>query len=158
MKLQEFFDTHHIKTETIEHKPVMTVQEMDELNLGVPACKNLFLKDSKKRFWLVSAMPDTAINLKQLGKTLNAAELRFAQADLLRQYLGVEPGSVTLYSLINDPNHQVAVVLDKAIYRHERVGFHPLRNTATTIIKTDDIPVFLKAWGGKVVEVSFYEN
>ena len=155
MTLTEFFKKAGIATETIEHAPVMTVDQMHELNLPVKAGKNLFLKDRKKRLWLVCAMPDTKINLKQLGHTLKALDLRFAKPEALREYLGVEPGSVTLFSLINDPDHQVNVVIDKALYTQDRIGFHPLRNDATTIIATKDIPRFLKRWGGSYQEVSF---
>ena len=156
--LTEFFNKTGIVTETIEHAPVMRVDQMDELDLPVVACKNLFLKDRKKRFWLVSALPDTKINLKALAKKLEAPDLRFAQPELLRQHLGVDPGSVTLFAIINDPDHQVQVVIDKAIYTHDKVGFHPLRNDATTIINTQDIPTFLKQWGGTYQEVDFEDG
>ena len=155
MTLTEFLTKYRISTETIEHAPVMSVEQMDKLKLPVKACKNLFLKDRKKRFWLVCALPTTKIDLKQLSQTLKALDLRFAKPELLREHLGVEPGSVTLFSIINDPEHYVNVVIDKAIYTRSRVGFHPLRNDATTIIATKDIPLFIKKWGSSYQEIDF---
>ncbi len=147
MTLHELFASAGITTETIEHASAYTVEQMDMLDLPVVAGKNLFLTDRKKRFWLVSAVPTTKINLKSLAKELNAPDLRFAKPELLKKYLGVEPGSVTLYSIVNDPEHVVTVVIDTALYTLERIGFHPLRNDATTIINTVDIPLLLKQWG-----------
>src|SRR5947207_11315996 len=98
MSKQTLFDRLQelgIKTTTYEHEPVFTVQEAAVVFAQYPSfgqCKNLFLKDSKKRFWLVVALFDTQVQLKVLSKHLQAPELRFADADLLMNYLGVTPG------------------------------------------------------------------
>jgi Ala-tRNA(Pro) deacylase len=155
VRLLSLFERLGIKTTTIEHPPALTVEDIKKVSLPGPACKNLFLKDSHHKLWLVCALPDTKIGLKELAKTLKAPELRFAQADLLMKHLGVEPGSVTLFALINDDPQSVSVVLDTSIFTQEQVGFHPLRNTATTMIAPKDIRRFIEACGKTPQEIDF---
>lgn len=135
-----------IEQETFEHEPVFTVAESKDQKLNVPGAhtKNLFLKDDKKRFWLISALQDTRIDLKATGKVLGAKNLRFAQPELLRLHLGVEPGSVTWFALVNDTKKVVNPILDKAIFEYDRVGFHPLKNDATTVVNPKDLIKFVE--------------
>ncbi len=138
-----------IASETVEHAPVFTVEEAQRLRGEIPGghCKSLFLKDKKGGLWLVVADEARAVDLKALAKQLGAPRFSFGKPDLLREVLGIEPGSVTPFALINDPGHRVTVVLDKAMLKQERLNYHPLANTATTTIASADLRAFIAACG-----------
>lgn len=138
-------DELKIRHKTYQHQPFFTCEQVKAEGAHIPGawCKNLFLKDSKKKMWLISALADTDINLKRLGKHIDAPELRFANEELLLKYLGVKPGSVTPFGLIHDDAHAVNVILDKALFVHRELGFHPLSNDATTIISPQDLQKFV---------------
>src|SRR5262249_8198280 len=110
--------------------------------------KNLFLKDKKGALYLVVALEDGAIELKSLHRQLGASgRFSFGSADLMRETLGIEPGSVTPFAAINDTARRVTVILDAAMMAHATLNFHPLRNTMTTSIARDDLTKFLTATG-----------
>ena len=139
-ELFDLLERLSIPVETHKHKPVYTVEE--SIQEGVPGvqCKNLFLKDSKKRLWLLVALAETQISLKPLGKKIGAPELRFAQPDLLMEHLAVDPGSVTPFALMHDKEHKITILLDKALLtKKEPLGFHPLKNDATTLIMPHEL-------------------
>lgn len=157
LDLFEYLARLGIKTTTVEHEPLFTVEQADKIALSIPGghIKNLFLKDDKKQFWLLVAEDHAKIDLKKVGQTLGAPKLRFADADLLWQYLGVKPGSVTPFALINDPEHKVKVVLDKTLLGFDTINAHPLENTATTSISLEDFKKFLQATGHEIQIVDF---
>lgn len=95
--LFEYLSQLGINTTTVEHEPLFTVEQADKIALSITGghIKNLFLKDDKKQFWLLIAEAHAKVDLKKVGQALNAPKLRFTDADLLWQYLGVRPGSVT---------------------------------------------------------------
>ncbi|PLX38800.1 MAG: hypothetical protein C0605_07240 [Hyphomicrobiales bacterium] len=138
-----------IEARTHTHPPLHTVEESQALRGDIPGahCKNLFLKDKKGAFWLVVTLEDTPVDLKQLKKHIGSAHLSFGRAEYLRDMLGVEPGSVTPFALINDPDGRVNVVLDSEMMAFEWINFHPLVNTATTTIRPGDLLRFVKACG-----------
>lgn len=134
---------------TVDHEAVFTVAESDRLHREIPGghTKNLFLKDAKDRLWLVVAESHTPVDLKSLPKTIGSARLSFGKAELLMEVLGVTPGSVTAFALINDTRAQVSVVVDRHLLEYERINCHPLVNTATTSIARDDLLAFMRATG-----------
>jgi Ala-tRNA(Pro) deacylase len=134
--------THH-------HAAAFTVEQGNEVWGAIPGvhCKNLFLKDAKARLWLVVAPADRRIDLKRLPERIGSARLSFGSADLLREVLGVEPGSVTPFALINDGERRVSVVLDAWMMEQELLNYHPLRNTMTTTIRAADFQTFLTSTG-----------
>jgi Ala-tRNA(Pro) deacylase len=136
-----------ITTETHQHAAWFTVEESKKLRGAIPGghTKNLFLKCKKNTLWLVAALESTAIDLKTLHTRLGCGRLSFGSADLLREVLGVEPGSVTPFAVINDTAGRVRVVLDQALMAYDRLNFHPLVNTATTGISTAGFLAFLEA-------------
>ena len=144
-----FLDGLGIQTETTEHAAVFTVEEAKAHRgeLDGAHCKNLFLKDKKGQLWLVVADEDRAIDMKELRHKIGAHHLSFGKPDLLMEVLGVEPGSVTVLALINDTEQRVNVVIDAAIMEHEVLNCHPLVNTATTRIATQDVLAFARACG-----------
>ena len=125
-----------IATETFEHPPVFTVEEARTHCGHLPGghCKNLFLKDKKGRLWLIVTLESQPIDLKALNQALGAARFSFGKPELLFETLGVTPGSVTPFALINDLDLRVSVVLDAAMMAMERLNYHPLSNDATTAI------------------------
>ncbi len=152
-KLYDYLASLSIPIETLTHTPAFTCDQAKEIKTGMPThglIKNLFLKDKKKRYYLLCALYDTKIELKALAKAWQAPELRFARPDELETILGVKPGSVTLFALINDTQRTVQLILDEGIFAHDRIGLHPLRNDKTTLIAPRDAERFAIALGYEV--------
>lgn len=156
-ELFAFFDAHGIVHRTAEHAPLFRVGEGEDVRAGLPGVhtKNLFLKDAKDRLWLVSAAADTAIDLKRLPAVIGSARLSFGSAELLEAALGVRPGSVTAFAILNDPEQRVTLVLDAALFAAEPVNFHPLSNDATTAVSRVDLLRFVDALGRRPMFVDF---
>lgn len=147
-----------IPTRTVEHPPVFTVEEAKSLRGELPGAhtKNLFLRNKKGRMWLVVCLEDREVDLKQLGDWLESGRLSFGSADRLMKYLGVVPGAVTPFSLINDTGAQVQAVLDKGMLeRFDRLNFHPLDNAMTTGIAPADLTRFLQEIGHPPAQLDF---
>jgi Ala-tRNA(Pro) deacylase len=134
---------------TVEHVPVFTVEESQQHRGVLPGhhIKNLFLRNKKEAMWLVVALEDREIDLKRLGDALGAGRLSFGSPERLRKHLGVEPGSVTPFSVINDTGHAVRLVLDTGLRREGPINAHPLTNTMTTAIALADLLRFFEATG-----------
>lgn len=132
-----------------EHDAVFTVEEAKALRgeLTGGHIKNLFLRNKKEEMWLVVAEEDKRIDLKLLGERLGAGKLSFGSADRLLRYLGVLPGAVTPFSIVNDKDHKVKVVLDQDLMGFDVVNGHPLVNTMTTALAPQDLLAFLRAEG-----------
>ena len=152
-----FFDAHGVDHDTTDHAAVFRVGEGEGIKDDIPGAhtKNLFLKDAKGRLWLISAQDDTAIDLKRLHTVIGSARLSFGSAELMEQVLGVTPGSVTAFALINDLERQATFVLDARLAQAERVNFHPLTNTATTGVSQAGFARFLQALGIAPMVVDF---
>ncbi len=144
---------------TVKHPPLFTVEQSQALRGKIPGghTKNLFLRDKKSALFLVVALEDAAIELKNLHRRLGAnGRFSFGAADLLRELLGVEPGAVTPFGALNDTAGRVQVVLDAAMMEHTILNYHPLDNRMTTSIARDDLVKFLEATGHppRIVPVS----
>ncbi|MES2343733.1 MAG: prolyl-tRNA synthetase associated domain-containing protein [Pseudomonadota bacterium] len=152
-----FFDAHGIDHATTEHEAVFRVGEGEAIKHGIEGAhtKNLFLKDAKGRLWLISAQDTTVIDLKRLHPVIGSARLSFGSAELMVETLGVTPGSVTAFALINDVERRVTFVLDRALADAERVNFHPLTNTATTTVSQAGLRRFFQALGIAPLVVDF---
>jgi Ala-tRNA(Pro) deacylase len=145
-----YLDRLGIAHKTVAHAPVFTVEEARTLRGQVAGAhtKNLFLKDKKDALFLVVALEDAAIELKSLHRRLGASgRFSFGSAELMRATLGVEPGSVTPFAVLNDTAARVSVVLDAAMMEHHLLNYHPLHNSMTTSIARDDLVRFLAATG-----------
>lgn len=152
-----FFDAHGIVHHTHRHPAVFRVEEGIDIKAALPGghSKNLFLKDAKGQLWLISALGETKIDLKGLPPRIGSAKLSFGSPERLYEALGVTPGSVTAFALINDPEHKVRFVLDAALIAHETVNFHPLANTATTAVSRAGFLAFLAALGVEPQVIDF---
>jgi Ala-tRNA(Pro) deacylase len=136
-----------------EHPPVATVEEAEKHWGGLTGahCKNLFLRNYKgNRHYLVIAPVSRGIDLKRLNAALGEDRLSFASPERLRRWLGLEPGSVSPFGLVNDETRHVRVVCDEALRASAALGFHPNVNTATLEISLADFEKFL-AWRGNFV-------
>jgi Ala-tRNA(Pro) deacylase len=142
-------DALGIRTETVRHPPVFTVAEAKALRGALPGghCKSLFLKDKRGQLVLLVCLEDRALDLKRLDRRLGTARFSFGSPELLREVLGVEPGSVTPFGLINDLGRRVRVVLDRRMLEQDPLNYHPLRNDATTRIRPADLICFIEACG-----------
>ena len=138
-----------IDQRTVEHEPVFTVEQAKAHRGVLPGhhIKNLFLRNKKEEMWLVVALEDCRIDLKQLGERMGAGRLSFGSPERLGKYLGVEPGSVTPFAVINDASHEVRLVLDEALKEGGPINAHPLTNTMTTAIAGADLLRFFEATG-----------
>ncbi len=152
-----FLDAHGVAHRTLEHPPVFRVDEGREIKAALPGAhtKNLFLKDAKGQLWLVSALGETLIDLKALPRAIGSARLSFGSPELLYEALGVTPGSVTAFALINDRSRRVRFVLDAALIAADPLNFHPLTNSATTAVSRDGFLAFLAALGVEPQVVDF---
>jgi Ala-tRNA(Pro) deacylase len=156
-RLFAFLDRLGIGHTTHRHRPVFTVEESRDLKSSMPGkhTKNLFLKDKKGRLFLLSALGDSVIDLNAVSKLLGVGRFSFGNADLLMEHLGVTPGSVTLFGLINDTDGRVTIVLDEGLFAHDPVNFHPLSNDATTAISPSDMLKFIRATGHEPICIAF---
>jgi Ala-tRNA(Pro) deacylase len=138
-----------IQATTISHPAAFTVEDNAQHSGHLPGVhiKNLFLCDAKKQMWLVVAPHDRQIDLKALPNIIGAARLSFGSADRLLRVLGVTPGSVTPFAVINDPGRQVQMILDAWMMEQTLINAHPLINTMTTSITPADLMTFITACG-----------
>lgn len=149
-RLFGFLDELGISHETHRHAPVFTVAQAQALRSQIVGghTKNLFLKDKKDNYFLVSAGEEAEIDLKTIHTLIGArSRVSFGKPEKLMEYLGVRPGSVTLLGAINDVHRQVTVVVDAGLMAFETINMHPLCNDATTSIARDDVVRFLEATG-----------
>lgn len=153
----DWLEKQGIAHKTLDHPAVFRVGEGDDFKAALPGAhtKNLFLKDKKDRLWLISARQDTEIDLKRLHKVIGSDRLSFGSAELMVETLGVTPGSVTAFGLINDADKWVTFVVDRRLWEAERVNFHPLTNTATTGVDQAGFRRFLEAIGVEPIVVDF---
>jgi Ala-tRNA(Pro) deacylase len=155
--LLAYFDRLGIASETVDHPPLFTVEDSQNLRGDIPGghCKNLFVKDKKSRLFLLVLEEETVVDLKRVHEKIGAqGRVSFGSAELLEEVWGVKPGAVTPFGAINDSAGRVTVVLDAEMMRHDLVNFHPLVNTRTTGVQSTDLVKFLRATGHEPLIVS----
>ena len=147
--LFEILEALNIAYELYHHEPIFTVEEGEHLKANIPGehCRNLFLRDKKKAMYLVCAANETAVDLKKLQTLLDSARLSFGSPDRLWQYLGIRPGSVCPFCALNDPDHQVQIILDQYMMEADLVCFHPLDNAMSITLKPADLLTFFAHTG-----------
>lgn len=138
-----------IATRTVDHPPVHGVADSSDLYAQIPGghTKNLFLKDAKGALFLIIAHCGTGVDLKALAGIIGSARLSFGRPELLKDVLGVNPGSVTAFALMNDTGPRVRVIFDRNLMDFDIINLHPLENTGTTSIARDDLLRFIRATG-----------
>lgn len=154
-ELYAYLDGMGISYEVEEHAPVFTIDEMRELGIKGSVCKNLFLRDAKGRQHFLVVLPgDRQADLGALAAALGSSKLSFASEERLMKHLGLTKGSVTPLAVIQDPDHTVQVLLDESLTGMDRLGVHPLVNTATLWISGSDLLRFVRSCGNPVKIVS----
>ena len=148
-ELFQRLDALGIRHVTHRHPPLHTVAQSVMLRGALPGghCKSLFLKDRKGGLWLVVVLEERRLDLNALAARLGAPRFSFASPALMQEVLGVTPGSVTPFALINDGQQRVTVVLDADMLEHDPLNYHPLVNTATTAVAPADLLRFIAACG-----------
>lgn len=140
------------------HEPIFTVAEGEHLKKSIPGlhCRNLFIRDKKETMFLVVAGNDTAVDMKKLQDLLGCGRLSFGSPDRLWQYLGIRPGSVCPFCILNDAGNKVSLILDQAMMRAEIVNYHPLDNAMTISLTPAALLDFFKAIGRdyKIMDLS----
>jgi len=155
--LYQILTEHHIEYKRYDHPAVYTVEDTKRLVPPLPAAKtkNLFLRDHKgRRHFLVIVPADKRVDIKALHAEIGSSRLSFGSASRLKEYLAVDPGSVTVFALINDPGHKVELIIDELLLGEETFQFHPLVNTATLVISRTDLKRFLAYTGHDVNALS----
>jgi Ala-tRNA(Pro) deacylase len=138
-----------IPVTTVRHRPVFTVEEARVHRGDLPGIhtKSLFLRDKKGAMSLVVCLEDRPIDLKDLAGRIGAGRLSFGSPERLMKYLGVIPGAVSPFALLNDTGGQVRAYFDRAVLEGSLVNLHPLDNALTTAIATADLCRFLETIG-----------
>jgi len=163
-KLFDFLSTLGIETQTRRHAPVFTVEEAQAARASAPDgmkgghAKSLFIRDKKKRQALVMVSEDTRVDLKALAAKIGLGRVSFGSADSLKEMLGVIPGSVTPFALVNAQVNSgeeppMIIALDTALMAESPLWFHPLHNAATTAISPEDLRAFIQACGYTPIDV-----
>jgi Ala-tRNA(Pro) deacylase len=150
--LFRFLDELGISHQTKDHAPVFTVAESVALRDEIPGghTKNLFLKDKKDQYFLLTVEENAAVDLKTVHTLVGgASKFSFGKPEKLQEYLGVIPGAVTAFGIINDTENNVTIVLDEELMKNDIINCHPLANDATTSIGREDLIRFVEATGHK---------
>ena len=148
----EFLNKSGINYEITEHKAVFNMEELGEVKLPSPEfdAKNLFVRDDKKQnYYLITVKGDKRVNLKEFRKKYGLRNLSFASAEELMKIMGLTPGSVTPLGLLNDEEHIVKFYLDSE-FNGTLIGVHPIDNTATVWLKSEDLIKIIKEHGNEV--------
>lgn len=155
-KVYKILDKLNIRYTRYEHAPVFTIEQANKLNINMNSqqCKNLFIRNRKgNQHYLVILKESKNVDLKDLAFQIESTALSFASEERLYKFLGLTPGSVTPFGLINDNEKGVTVLIDKELTFSDNVSFHPNVNTTTIEISFKDFERYLKWCGNKVLYV-----
>ncbi|MFZ4546792.1 MAG: prolyl-tRNA synthetase associated domain-containing protein [Bacteroidales bacterium] len=160
-KLFEILSQQGIDFEYYEHPPAPTIQEAMKYwkDLEATHCKNLFFRNHKgNQHYLVILEHTQQMGIHGLEKQLKQGKLSFASDQRMMKYLGVTPGSVTPFGLINDAEHHVHVFIDQNLTKSKSISFHPCINTASIIVKWEGFLKFLEFTQNKIEYIQLYSN
>lgn len=150
-ELLKILENLRISYEIHHHEPIFTVEEGEHLKASIPGihCRNLFVRDKKEEMFLVVAANETRIDMKKLADVLGCGRLSFGSPDRLWRHLGIRPGSVCPFCIINDKEKRVRIMLDKYMMHGERMNVHPLDNAMTVGLAPADLIRFIEHAGHK---------
>ncbi len=150
-QVYSLLDAENLEYRVVHHKPLMTVADAQSVRepgeSGAGHVKNLFLKDKKENMWLLTLGEERVIDLKQAARYLGARRLSFCSAERLYRHLGVVPGAVSPFALLNDRARAVRFCVDETLLDHELIHAHPLDNRATVTLARADLLDFLARHG-----------
>ena len=143
--LLKMLDHKGIKFNKYEHEAIYAVENSNIKRGDIQGnhTKNLFLKNKKNFFYLFSCEENSVVDLRRFSKSISAGNLSFAREEYLIKYLGVKPGSVSPYALLNDIDNRVDFYLEDKAYNSKNINFHPLINTSTITVQTKDFLDFM---------------
>ena len=159
-KLYKILDELEISFDYHEHPPVNTVEEASKYWKDIESahCKNLFFRNHKgNRHYLVIFEYSRVLNIRDLEQKLGQGKISFASPKRMMKYLGLEPGSVSPFGLINDKDNHVHVFLDENLKTYDRISFHPNLNTASIVISYRDFERFLHFTGNSFEYIRLYD-
>jgi Ala-tRNA(Pro) deacylase len=154
INVERYLEDHHIRYTLYEHPAVYTCEEAEEYCSDIPglACKNLFLKSKKnKRYFLVILPATKRVDLAHIADLVGETKVSFADARIMKEKLGLDPGSVSPFGLLNNAEQDVELYIERDVYDADIVTFHPNRNTATLEMTQDMFHQFLQTLGNKIV-------
>lgn len=160
-KVYEVLSRLGIRFDYLEHPAAPTVEIARQYwkNLDSKHCKNLFFRNHKgDRHYLVVFDCDRQLPIHDLERLLKQGKLSFASEKRMIHYLGLTPGSVSPFGLINDAEHHVYVFLDETLRSARKLSFHPNDNRASLAIKTEDFIRFMEATGNEYEWIQLYEK
>ena len=153
-EIYDFLKENNIWHEITEHAAVFNMEELDSVALPYPDCdaKNLFVRDDKRRFYyLITVKGDKRVDLKEFRKTYGTKPLTFVKPDELAEILGLIPGAVSPFGLLNDAEKKVVFYIDAAFLEDKGlIGIHPNDNTATVWLKAEDLIGIIREHGNEV--------
>ena len=144
-QLLEILDDLGIEYQIYDHEPIFTVEQGEPLKKSIPGmhCRNLFLRDKKKKMCLITAANETRVDMKKLSAVIGSARLSFGSPDRLWENLGIRPGSVNPFCIINDKEKNLRMIIDSAMMETDIINVHPMDNAATVGMAPDDLLGFL---------------
>lgn len=158
-QVYDYLDQQGIKYDYYEHPEAPTIEIASQFyrGEGTVLCKNLFFRNHKgNKHYLVIMDARHSMDIHDIEHKLHQGKLSFASPERMSKYLGVYPGSVSLFTLINDVNHEVILFVDKKLLEAEKVSFHPNDNTASLVIGCDDMIKFIKGVGNQYEFMDLY--
>jgi Ala-tRNA(Pro) deacylase len=148
--LYEFLVQYNINYQRFEHPAVYTVEQANKYLLDAPGArtKNLFICDEKKQnYFILWVHSDKQVQFNKLGKQQKLGKPRFGSPEMLKELLGLEPGSVSILALVNDTHKRVGILVDKDLWQFDSFQCHPLVNTSSLVISREDIQKFFALTG-----------
>lgn len=148
-----------IEFDYYEHPEAPTIEIASQFyrGEGTVLCKNLFFRNHKgNKHYLVIMDARHSMDIHDIEHQLHQGKLSFASPERMMRYLGVKPGSVSLFTLVNDTNHEVILFVDKKLMDAPKVSFHPNDNTASLVISNSDMLKFIKSTGNQYEILDLY--
>lgn len=158
-QVYDYLERQGIKFDYYEHPEAPTIEIASQFyrGEGTVLCKNLFFRNHKgNKHYLVIMDARHNMDIHEIEHRLHQGKLSFASPERMMKYLGVRPGSVSLFTLVNDVNHEVILFVDKGLLSAEKVSFHPNDNTASLVISCEDMMRFIKSTGNQYEITDLY--
>ena len=158
-QVYDYLEQQGIGFDYYEHPEAPTIEIASQFyrGEGTMLCKNLFFRNHKgNKHYLVIMDARHNMDIHDIEHKLHQGKLSFASPERMMKYLGVRPGSVSLFTLVNDVNHEVILFIDRKLLEAEKVSFHPNDNTASLVISRDDMIKFINSIGNQYEYMDLY--
>ena len=155
----DYLEQQGIGFDYYEHPEAPTIEIASQFyrGEGTVLCKNLFFRNHKgNKHYLVIMDARHNMDIHEIEHQLHQGKLSFASPERMMRYLGVKPGSVSLFTLVNDVNHEVILFVDRKLLDAPKVSFHPNDNTASLVISNSDMLKFIESIGNRYEFMDLY--